>query len=269
MHGASTIDLTEDTYDFEICDAKSGFVVYKGTSGKKIEDADSGDTVYKLDFTSFTETGMFYIKVGDWRSFDFSIYNDIYSDSSHDMFSNAMNYFYQNRSGIDIEEKYITSGDKAVLAHKGGHKTDIASVQKIWKNYYYNDEASAKYASSEITASGGWYDASNHSKYVVDGGISVWILQNMYERAARTQEGKERFADGSGAVVIPETGNGIPNILDEAAYELDWMTSMVVKADEPTWGKYAGLVYHQISDSKWTGLAIRPYDYETEWKTVL
>jgi len=268
-HGASTIDLTKDTYSFDVCDAKSGSVVYTGTSGKKIKDDDSGDTACKLDFTEFDKPGRYYIKVGDWRSFEFNIGNDIYSDSSHNMLTNALNYFYQNRSGIDIEEKYITSGDKSTLAHKGGHKTDTASVQKIWKNEYLSEsEATSTYASSKITSNGGWYDAGDHGKYVVNGGISIWTLQNMYERAIQTEEGKEKFADGSGTMIIPESGNKVPDVLDEAAYELDWMTSMVVKADEPTWGKYAGLVYHKLHDHKWTGLATRPYDYEKEWKTV-
>ena len=182
------------------------------------------------------------------------------------MLTNAMNYFYQNRSGVDIKEDYITSGDKSTLAHEGGHMTDSASVQKIWKNEYSSkEEATGTYASSKITASGGWYDAGDHGKYVVNGGISVWTLQNMYERAAQTEEGKKKFADGSGVVVVPEKGNGVPDVLDEAAVELDWMTEMVVKADEPTWGKYAGMVYHKLHDHKWTGLATRPYEYEEEW----
>ena len=268
-HGATTIDLTKDTYSFDVCDAKSGSVVYTGTSGKKIKDADSGDTVCKLDFTEFKTPGRYYIKVGDWRSFEFNIGNDIYSDSSHNMLTNALNYFYQNRSGIDIEEKYITSGDKSTLAHKGGHKTDTASVQKIWKNEYLSEsEATSTYASSKITSNGGWYDAGDHGKYVVNGGISIWTLQNMYERAIQTEEGKEKFADGSGTMIIPESGNKVPDVLDEAAYELDWMTSMVVKADEPTWGKYAGLVYHKLHDHKWTGLATKPWEYEEDWGTV-
>ena len=268
LYGASSIDLTQSTYDFDVCDASTGAVKFSGTSGSAIKDADSNDTVYKLDFSEFNTPGKYYIKVGDWRSFDFEIGDDIYSDDSHDMLTNAVNYFYQNRSGIDIEEKYITSGDKAGLAHEGGHKTDTASVQKIWKNEYASDtEATGTYASSKITSNGGWYDAGDHGKYVVNGGIAVWTLQNMYERAVLADNGK-KFADGSGTVVVPEAGNKIPDILDEAAVELDWMTSMVVKADEPTWGKYAGMVYHKLHDHKWTGLATRPYDYEKEWGTV-
>ncbi len=270
LYGASKISLSKSSYDFDVCDAKTGTVKYSGTSSSGMNDKDSGDKVFKLDFTEFNEPGTYYIKVGEWRSFDFKIGDDIYSDSSHNMLTNAINYFYQNRSGVDIEEKYITSGeDKSMLAHKGGHKTDTASVQKIWKNEYLDkSEATSTYASSKITANGGWYDAGDHGKYVVNGGIAVWTLQNMYERAIQSEEGVEKFADGSGTVVVPETGNKIPDILDEAAIELDWMTEMVVDSSEPTWGKYAGMVYHKLHDHKWTGLATRPNDYEEEWGTV-
>jgi endoglucanase len=89
----------------------------------------------------------------------------------------------------------------------------------------------------------------------------------MYERAV-AQENGDKFADNSGTVVVPETGNSVPDILDETAVELDWMMQMVVQSNEPTWGKYAGLAYHKLHDHKWTGLATRPYDYESEWDTV-
>ncbi len=266
LYNASAIDLTEDTYDFEVCDAKTGDVVYSGTSEKKMYDEDSKDNVCKLDFTEFQEPGRYYIKAGDWRSFEFNISDNIYSDNSNNMLTNVLNYFYQNRSGVDIEKDYITSGNSSMLAHEGGHKTDTASVQKIRKSDYLSkDEAADTYASSRITSNGGWYGAGDYGKYVVNGGISVWTLQNMYERAIRTEDGVKKFADASGTVVIPESGNDIPDILDEAAYEIDWMSTMVVQPDDPVWGKYAGMVYHQISDHKWTGFAVRPYDYVGEY----
>ncbi len=268
MHGASSIELASTPYTWELIDANSGSAVTSGQTTYVGKDQDSGDTVHTIDFTEFTTPGRYYLQVGEWRSFEFNIGDNIYSDESHNMLTNAVNYFYQNRSGIDIESQYITSGDKTTLAHEGGHKTDVAAVQKEWVHTYKSkEEATGTYRSSDITATGGWYDAGDHGKYVVNGGISVWTLQNMYERAVA--EGNEaKFADGSNTVVVPEVGNGVPDILDECAVELDWMCDMVVKSNEPTWGKYAGLVYHKLHDHKWTGLATRPNDYESEWGTT-
>jgi endoglucanase len=185
------------------------------------------------------------------------------------MLTNALNYFYQNRSGIDIESQYITSGDKNNLAHEGGHKSDLAHVQKEWVHTYASaTDATGTYSSSTIDAPGGWYDAGDHGKYVVNGGISVWTLQNMYERAIQTEEGVAKFADGADTMKIPEAGDDVPDILNEAAYELDFIKEMKVESSEPTWGKYAGLYYHKLHDHKWTGLATRPDNYEEEWETT-
>ncbi|SHM41475.1 glycoside hydrolase family 9 protein [Ruminococcus flavefaciens] len=268
LHGASTIDLS-GTYTWELVDAKSGTVVETGETGSAMKDADSADTVCKIDFSKATTAGRYYLRIKgkNWRSMEFNIGDDIYTDKSHDMLKNALNYFYQNRSGIDIDAKYITSGDTKTLAHEGGHKTDKAYVQKIWKNEYLeNTEATSTYASSTITANKGWYDAGDHGKYVVNGGISIWTLLNMYERATFNEKTAAKFADGSGTVNIPESGDSkkIPDIIDECLYELEFMTAMKVDSSEPTWGKYAGMVYHKLHDHKWTGLATRPWDYSGE-----
>ena len=271
LHGSSSITLSKDSYTFELVDAQTDKVVYTGTTGKKFHDADSDDNVCKIDFSEYQTPGRYYLRIeGEkWRSFEFNIGDNIYEDTSHNMLTNALNYFYQNRSGIDIKEAYITSGDKSTLAHEGGHKTDTASIQKIWKNEYASEtEATSTYKSGTLTANGGWYDAGDHGKYVVNGGISVWTLQNMYERSILIGKDKEKFADNSGVCVVPEAGNDIPDILDEAAVELDFIAQMKVVSSDSAWGKYDGLYYHKLHDHKWTGLATRPYDYEEEWKTV-
>ncbi|MDD6097318.1 MAG: cellulase N-terminal Ig-like domain-containing protein, partial [Oscillospiraceae bacterium] len=136
LYGASQITLDADSYEFELVDASSNKVVYTGTTGKKFYDADSDDNVCKIDFSEYQTPGRYFLRIKgkEWRSFEFNIGDNIYTDKSHNMLTNALNYFYQNRSGIDIKADYLTSGDKTTLAHEGGHKTDTATVQKIWKN---------------------------------------------------------------------------------------------------------------------------------------
>jgi endoglucanase len=273
LHGASSVDIGTSPLKFELINESTGAAVYDGMTEPTGQDADSGDYTHKIDFTEFDTPGRYYLKVGDWRSFAFDISDSIYTDAkgedtSSNLLTNAVNYFYQNRSGCDIDGAYITSGTDPLLAHEGGHKTDRAAVQTQWVDSYANDDDPlGQYKSSEIEATGGWYDAGDHGKYVVNGGISVWTLQNMYERAIQTDKGKTKFANNSGTVVVPETNNKNPDILDECIYELDFMEKMIVKENEPTWGKYAGLVYHKLHDHKWTGLATRPYNYESQWKT--
>lgn len=278
LHDAEKISLS-GTYKVNLVDAKSGSTVESFTSTAPKHDKDSDDNVCKIDFSSFKTPGTYYLQVDGktWRSFEFKIGDDIYSqkgaNSKGDLLSNAINYFYHNRSGCDIEKAYIVSGTESGLAHQGGHITDSAYVQPAWINEY-SSKTQAQ-TSEKITANKGWYDAGDHGKYVVNGGISVWTLQNMYERAAlKIEGGKDKFADGSGTVVVPEAGNKIPDILDECKYELDFIEKMKVESTSSTYGsKYAGLYYHKLHDHKWTGLATRPWDYEGPedkggWDTV-
>ena len=268
-----TIDLTKDSYTFELADT-DGNVVYTGTTGKKFFDKDSQENVCKIDFSEYTTPGTYYLRIQDtdWRSFAFEIKDNPYDDSSHELLTDAINYFFQNRSGMDIEDKYITSGETWSLAHKGGHKTDRAVIQTEWNDLYLGqEEANVTYASSEAEVSGGWYESADHSKSMVEGGMAVWTLQNMYERSLNslgTMVQSNIFRDGSGTCVVPETGNAAPDILDECRYELDFMAKMKVDASEPTWGELAGLYYHKVQDHKATGLATRPWNYEDEWETV-
>ncbi|MCA9700725.1 MAG: glycoside hydrolase family 9 protein, partial [Myxococcales bacterium] len=93
---------------------------------------------------------------------------------------------------------------------------------------------------------GGWYDAGDHGKYVVNAGISVWTLLNLWERA----DAKARTRMGDGTLAIPENENGAPDLLDEARWELEWMLRMQVPAGKP----HAGLAHHKIHEDAWTGL---------------
>ena len=57
--------------------------------------------------------------------------------------------------------------------------------------------------------SGGWYDAGDHGKYVVNGGIATWTLLNEYERRC-TSRGADRAALGDGKMEIPERRTASP-----------------------------------------------------------
>ena len=257
-------------------------------------DKDSGAKVHIIDFSEFKDEGVYSIFVKDttgvsgtksgavegaydtkmdgdkvmwsnWvtgidyvmnQSHPFRIDTNIYSDT---LIRDSISYFYQNRSGVPIEAQYIENGDKNSLAHSEyGHAPDEAYVQSKWQKAYASDFDGDKKYSIDVT--GGWYDAGDHGKYVVNGGISVWTLQNAYEMSKKN--GTDAIWDDKGAVLIPENSNGAPNILDEAKVELDFMLAMMVDAKDPYWGKYEGMVYHKMHDHKWTGLAIHSWKYE-------
>ena len=242
---------------FELLDSK-GDTVYTGNSKPVGYDKDSGDWVHILDFTDYIIEGTGYtLKCGSKTSYSFDISNNIYDGVLKD----SLNYYYQNRSGVAIKSDYITSGDKKELAHQAGHNPDMAYVQSEWIKSY-DSEGNNVDKSKRIDVSGGWYDAGDHGKYVVNGGISVWTLNNIYERSLVSGD-TSKWKDNSGTVLIPENGNQNPDILDETRVEMEWMLKMVVNG-----GEYNNMVYHKIHDHKWTGLAVEPWNYASSWKTV-
>ena len=266
MPDAQPIELKGE-YHYQIIDAATGEEAYSGKTGSPQKDPDSGDTICKIDFSEFKTPGEYYIYIPacEWRSFPFRIANDIYQQENHNLLTDALNYFYQNRAGQDIEAGYITTErDRNQLAHKDPYKNDTAYVQDAWvAEYTSRADASEVHASSKITANGGWYDAKTDSKNLVSGGYSCWMLQNMYERAKDNVVGMggSKFKDGSGTCVVPESGNKVPDILDECRQELDFMDQMRVKPDEKTWGQYDGLYYHSIQDYKPTGFGVKHLNY--------
>ena len=248
------LDSESDTkqYDYSIKDS-GGNVVYTGTTdGKVIYDNGGWNYNQVIDFTDFTTEGKGYtLEVAGKTSIPFDISSSLLSGdgSSASMLTNAINYFYQNRSGIDTKAEYITSnqvvdGSSATLARKAGHNPDKAEVADEWV-YIYTEEPS--YGKS-IDVTGGWYDAGDYGKYIVNGGISLWTLMNMYERSVAVGKA-DKWADGTGTVVIPETNNNTPDILDECKVELDFFLKMQ---------REDGMVYHKMHDYKWTGLAVAP-----------
>ena len=240
---ATLLSTDKDAVDFELIDS-SGKSVFSGKSEYFGFDADSEDTVHIFDFSDFGGSGTFHLETADGAvSREFRVFApDEVSDYSALLYD-SLNYFYQNRSGIEIKSEYISSGDKDDLARAAGHTSDVCEVQQTWG---YSG------TSGSVDVTGGWYDAGDHGKYVVNGGISLWLLQNMYEFAL--MNGTESiYADG--ALTIPESGNGFPDLLDEARWEMEWMLKMQIDG-----GDYDGMVYHKAHDEKWTGLGVAPAD---------
>ncbi|MDR0919378.1 MAG: glycoside hydrolase family 9 protein, partial [Oscillospiraceae bacterium] len=205
------------------------------------------------------------------------------------LFTNAFNYFYQNRATIDIEGEYITSGDNktafpgvgtpsdedmfnGTLAGKAGLiRTpnlgfDSGYIQTTWvKSYGTVDNVET--SSGELTdLDYGWFDAGDCGKYVVNGGISAWTLANTYEMSLRNGTEEEL----NELCVVPENGGSYNDCLDEVKWELDLFLDMVVESGDAEQQPYidgdtngapmdmTGLVYHKFHDYKWTGLALAP-----------
>jgi endoglucanase len=222
--------------DWELV-AAGGSVAAKGKSVVHGEDKDSGEHVHVVDFSSFDKPGKGYVlRAGGGESHPFDIGTDLYKKLKYD----ALAYFYHNRSGIPIAMPYAGAEQ---WTRPAGHTSD--------KSVPCAKDAGCNYS---LDVSGGWYDAGDHGKYVVNGGISAWTLLNQYERAQTLKGSVADFGDGK--LAIPESKNKTPDLLDEARVEVEFMLKMQIPAGKPK----AGMVHHKIHDVEWTALGMAPHE---------
>ena len=225
---------SDTPFEWLLVDADDAETVAGGQTLSGFRDTASGDFVHLIDFSEYDAPGRYILKVGGATSVPFTIGDDIYGPLAKD----ALRYFYLNRSGIDLDPQYA-----GAWARPAGHLTDNSvtcysgrdSNGRTWDGCDYT-----------VDASGGWYDAGDYGKYVVNGGISAWTLINMHEF--------NPAAFGDGSLDIPEGGDGFPDILDEARWEMNFLLGMQVPEGQPQ----AGMAFHKLHALRWDGLPVKP-----------
>jgi len=217
----------------------SGKTVFSGQTTPLGRDAASGQTVHRADFSQLKDEGSGFVLEANLgkpeSSHPFDVRSDVYKQLKYD----ALSFFYQQRSGVPIVMPFVTQEQwTRPAAHQGDDS--VPCLPGSGCDY-------------ELDVSGGWYDAGDHGKYVVNGGIAVWLLQAFWERLTLLGTSSAAFADA--AVNIPERGNGFPDLLDEARIELEFLMKMQVPKTEPL----AGMVHHKMHDRAWTALGLLPH----------
>lgn len=206
--------------EWSLIDADTLTPVAQGQTRPGGDDAISGDTVHTADFSAVTAEGTYRLVIDGRKSSPFRIGNDVVSALRRD----ALAYFYLNRSGIALTAERAG----AAWARPAGHLSDAQIPAYQMKGVTVN-------------GLGGWYDAGDFGKYVVNGGIAVWTLQNAYERAPQA------------------FGEGTPAILDEARWEMEFLLKMQVPEGQPL----AGLAFHKLHDLQWSGVPTALNTHET------
>ncbi|WP_234534282.1 glycoside hydrolase family 9 protein [Streptomyces shenzhenensis] len=234
---ATVVTTAAQSLTWQLSNA-SGTVVASGSTVPRGADTPSGQSVQVADFSSYQGTGSGYVLTVDGSSSDpFDIRADLYDG----LRSDAMAFFYHQRSGIAIDASLVGSAYARPAGHLGvsPNMGDTSVPCQSGVCDYTQD------------VRGGWYDAGDQGKYVVNGGISTWLVVNSFERAARA--GTDA-ALGDSTLRVPERGNGVPDVLDEARWELEFLMRMQVPEGKP----YAGMAFHKIHDAAWTGIPTRP-----------
>jgi endoglucanase len=168
-------------------------------------DTQSGDKAWWFDFSALTTAGTYYVfdPVKNVGSYQFDIDDQVYANS----LKHSMRMYYYQRCGMAISTPSAAAGWTHTACHIG------SGLQQDTDCRLYNNQVAA----TSKNLSGGWHDAGDYNKYVNFAYEMVSNLLLAYE------ENPVAFTDNFG---IPESGNGVPDILDEVKYELDWILKM-------------------------------------------
>jgi endoglucanase len=232
---AVLVTVAQQPQEWELLDG-GGQVLTSGQTTPIGDDPDSGDHVHQIDFSAHQQPGKdLRLRVGNDESYPFDVAEDIYRQLKYD----ALWYFYHNRSGIEIAMPYA---GKEEWTRPAGHLSD--------KSVSCAKDAGCSYS---LDVSGGWYDAGDHGKYVVNGGISAWTMQNQYERMQHLSPAALADFD-DGKLRIPENSNQRNDLLDESRWEVEWLIKMQV----PEGNEKAGMAHHKMHDVQWSGIGFKP-----------
>ncbi|WP_210569969.1 glycoside hydrolase family 9 protein [Streptomyces sp. GESEQ-4] len=212
-----------------------GWTVPRGT------DVSSAQNVHSIDFGAYRGRGQGFTLVADGET---SRPFDIDARAYEQLRVDAVKYYYTQRSGIAIRDDL-----RPGYGRPAGH-VNVAPNQGD-----ANVPCQPGVCDYTLDVTGGWYDAGDHGKYVVNGGISTWEVLSTYERSLLARTGHPAKL-GDGSLAIPESGNKVPDILDEARWELEFLLKMQVPDGQPL----AGMAHHKMHDEQWTGLPLLPSD---------
>jgi len=165
----------------------------------------SGDQGWWLDFTSMTTPGTYYI--ADPNSLDTSAIFTVGPTVYDEAMKAASRMFYYNRCNMSKSAPYAEANWVDTSSNFDN------ALQDVNCRYIY-DQANA---TLEKDLSGGWFDAGDYNKYV------TFTMSTLHNLLWAYRDNPQVFGDNNN---IPESGNGIADILDEIKWELDWLLKM-------------------------------------------
>jgi endoglucanase len=221
---------------FRVRSTSDDTVAFEGKLAPAVNDSNTGDTVRLADFTPLKRPGSYYLEVPDvGRSWRFNVGTDVYS---HTLYL-ATRAFYGQRCGTTVD----LSPEFPLYKHPACHLR--------------SEFHSSSGKTGAHTTHYGWHDAGDYGRYMPSSAIAtatlLWTWELFGERVRSLR------------LDIPESGNGIPDLLNEARWNLEWMLSMQDK-DGGAWHKetsehFAGFVMPQedTSESVVIGTGKPPY----------
>jgi peptidoglycan/xylan/chitin deacetylase (PgdA/CDA1 family) len=194
---------------WQLVDAVSKKIVRQGKAGTAFGAYGPFAQTYRLNFSSFKTPGHYYIQAGRARSPGFRIADDVYKGSA----DFCLRYMRQQRTGFN---PYLNDSC---------HTRD---------GYVLYGKAAGIEDSTRVDVVGGWHDASDYLQYSTTSANATYHLLAAY-RDFPAVFSDEKLANGL------DGKNGLPDILDEARWGLDWLLKMHPRDD---W------MFNQIADDR-------------------
>lgn len=215
-----------------------GDTVWQGVTSETMFNPVSGKPCCVVDFSDLTTEGEYTLCVNDGSSTakcQFVITNHPYSELTR----KALRAFYYQRASMDIVEPYAEGYER-----KAGHPDDHVLV-------HASAATAERPEGTVISSPGGWYDAGDYNKYIVNSGFTMGVWLMAYEL------NPDYFKALN--LNIPESGQPVPDMLAEAMYNIRWMLTM-----QDT----DGGVYHKLTEPNFEGF-IRPDECQKTRYVVL
>lgn len=209
---------------FYITTSQAGDTVFIGDLSYVRNSSNSSLRTRVADFSSFKNTGTFQLRVGDRSSYPFRIQEKVHRPLA----IASLKAFYYQRASMALDSVYAGKWSRAA-----GHPDTSVFIHP-------SAATVLRKAGSTISTPGGWYDAGDYNKYMVNSGISTATLLSAYE------DFKTYF--DTLRTNIPSTGKPIPDILNEILYNLRWMLSMQDPQD--------GGVYNKCTNAAFDGMVM-------------
>ncbi len=198
-------------------------------------DEASQDQVWQVDFSELRTPGTYTLAdAGGATSDPFVIGERVYDEA---LVAGLKSFYFQRTRTALVKpfavwkgDAYLRKGVSHVHGDVGWDHEDYPEKKRKWK------------------IEGGWHDAGNFDMYIPSTAPSAQTLLMAYEWAP------ERFDDR--AANIPESGNGIPDILDETRWGLVWILSL----QQPDGG-----FRHRESVMDWTKEGAADEDKTVRW----
>lgn len=210
---------------FKVVNADTGAEVFEGPLSAAASWEPALETVKLADFSAFKAPGRYRLRVERVADSDaFTIAGDVYAALN----AASLKAFYFNRAGIELPPQLA-----GPWARPAGH-VDVPAL------VHASAAGPGRPEGTRVASPKGWYDAGDYNQYVVNSGISTYTLLAAYEHFPQFFSAQK--------LGIPESGNGLPDVLDEALWNLEWLLTMQDPAD--------GGVYHKLTNKNFDGLVM-------------